>query len=236
MSYNQNLFNQFIVENGVIGFFDQPVTLKSGRQSNWYVNWRTVSNDAYLLDQLTEYLLAFIHKLIVDHEIESPDTIYGVPEGATKLGILSQYKWAKIDKTFSKGSHVIAMGRGKAKTHGAPQDRLFVGMPRAKTLVIEDVTTTGDSLLTTIDSLIESDIEIIGAIGLTNRMEMRDDSMSVESAVSEKKSRGRNIRYFHMSSALDLLPLICSHAMPREEVKRSIEKEFSEFGVAKISL
>jgi orotate phosphoribosyltransferase len=99
------------------------------------------------------------------------DTFYGVPEGATKLGIITQYKYAKQSPSFSKGSHVLAMGRAKPKDHGAPKDKFFVGAPTGKVVVIEDVTTTGGSLITTLDGLKEAGINVVGVISLTNRME-----------------------------------------------------------------
>jgi len=57
--FQQKSFNEFILDNRVLGFFENPITLKSGRQSYWYVNWRTVAEDAWLLDRLTEYVIAF---------------------------------------------------------------------------------------------------------------------------------------------------------------------------------
>ena len=60
MSFNQSNFNQFILTNNVIKQFEHPITLKSGKQSTTYVNWRTLTADAYLMDQLTDFILAFV--------------------------------------------------------------------------------------------------------------------------------------------------------------------------------
>jgi len=38
MHFDRGAFDDFIIENDVVGFFDKPVTLKSGRISHWYVN------------------------------------------------------------------------------------------------------------------------------------------------------------------------------------------------------
>ena len=81
--FNQQEFND-ILANGIIKTFNEPITLKSGKKSNLYVNWRTVAEDAYLMDQLTDFVLAFAQ----DNNI-APDTFYGVPEGVGKLGILT---------------------------------------------------------------------------------------------------------------------------------------------------
>jgi orotate phosphoribosyltransferase len=207
------------------------MVLKSGRSSNWYVNWRKVSNDVFLIDQLIGFVLDFIRDRVASGDFVQPETLFGVPEGASKLGILAQYAWAKGSKNFGRGSHVLAMGRGSVKQHGAPEDRFFVGMPRGTTVVLEDVTTTGGSLLTTIDSLAEAGVPIAAAIGLTNRMERRNDGKPVSYAIAEKRSRGAAVRYFHMSNALELLPAAARRSHPGPEVIKAIEEEFREFGV-----
>jgi orotate phosphoribosyltransferase len=224
--FNQADFNDFILRNKVIGFFNEPIKLKSGRMSNWYVNWRTVVEDVYLMDQLSDFVLDFIKAKNI-----KVDCLYGVPEGATKLGILSQFKLAKSSDNYSKGSHILAMGRAKPKDHGAPKDRFFVGMPQGDVVILEDVTTTGMSLLSTIDSLKQANVNIVAAIGLTNRMELRDDKKSVEQAVKEK-----GVEYFSMSTALELLPSAYKADNPGEAIAKNIENEFKEYGVQEIKL
>lgn len=160
-----------------------------------------------------------------------PDCFYGVPEGATKIGVLTQYKWAKQSPDYTLGSHALPMGRKIPKDHGAPKDRFFVGEPRGKTIVLEDVTTTGGSLIETIDNLTEAEVQVIAALGLTNRMELRDDGMSVQQAVEAK-----GVPYHTLSSALDLLPEAYKKLKPGEDIAKAVEQEFKEWGVKKLSL
>ena len=46
----------------------------------------SIAKDVFLLDKLTDFVVSFTKKLSLE-----PDCFYGVPEGATKLGILTQY-------------------------------------------------------------------------------------------------------------------------------------------------
>ncbi len=224
MLFSQESFNSFIIDNGIIGFFKEPITLKSGRKSNWYVNWRTATNDAFLLDQLTNFILQFVKTKGI-----SFSCFYGVPEGATKTAVIAQFKYAKSSSEFSKGSFPVPMGRGKPKEHGDPKDKYFVGQPKGKVIVLEDVTTTGGSLLNAIQSLKEAGIEIAAAIGLTNRMELRDDGKSVKEAV---ESLG--IPYYEMSRATELLPLAYKKLNPGKEIAEAIAREFKSYGVEEI--
>lgn len=220
-NFNQEDFNRFIVENNIYGFFEDPIILKSGRQSYFYANFRNVVEDVWMTDKLADFVIAFAR----DNGIEV-NTFYGVPEGATKLGIIVQYKWAQKSDFYYQGSHALAMGRAKPKEHGNPKDKSFVGMPKGKVVVIEDVTTTGGSLLKTVDNLQEAGVEISAVISLTNRMEKRDDGTSVKDAIQEK-----GIKFYQMSSALEILPSMYKKIQPAKDVGLAIEEEFQKYGV-----
>ncbi|MGA0242209.1 MAG: hypothetical protein ACO3K7_04365 [Candidatus Marinamargulisbacteria bacterium] len=197
MIFNQSAFNQFIIQNNVIKHFDTPITLKSGALSHTYVNWRSVAEDAYLMNQLTDFVLAYAKFIEL-----SVDTFYGVAEGATKLGILTQFKHAQ-NSSFKPKSHTLAMGRAKPKPHGDPGDRFFVGSPTGKVCVLEDVTTTGGSLINCIRQLKEHNMSIVAAIGLTNRNEFRNDKKSVKEALASE-----GVVYYEMSCANKLLDIL----------------------------
>jgi orotate phosphoribosyltransferase len=224
--FDRDAFHQFIQDNGVYGFFDKPITLKSGRQSHFYANWRTVVEDVWLTERLVRFVIDFVET----NRIEV-DTFYGVPEGATKIGVLTQFHWAKKQSNYSRGSHALAMGRAKPKEHGAPRDRFFVGTPRGKVVMLEDATTTGGSSLVAIKALQDAGIDVAALISLTNRMEKRDDGSSVEDAVNQL-----GVKFYSMSSAIDLLPRIYAEAKPSDDVGRALEAEFEAYGLAPLKL
>ncbi|MFW9948550.1 MAG: hypothetical protein ACFFKA_00315 [Candidatus Thorarchaeota archaeon] len=217
----ENFYN-FIVENNVIGFFDEALTLKSGRKSYWYVNWRSVAEDVFLLDKVSDFLLSFVRYLKI-----IPDCFYGVPEGATKLGVITQYKWAFNDEDIKPGKYVLSMGRGKPKDHGAVKDKYFLGIPKGKVILVEDTTTTGSSIIKAIDDLLGVNVNIVAAIGLTNRNEIRDDGDTVEEAIKKKK-----VQYYAMSNALDLIPRL----NPKPKISKHIKEYFKKYGTKEIKL
>lgn len=230
--FDGDAFENFILDEKVAGFFDKPIRLKSGRDSHWYVNWRSVTNDVFLLDQLCEYILDF-----VESEKLKVDCFYGVPEGATKTGLVTQYKWAKRQSDFGRGSHVLAMGRAKAKLHGDPKDRYFVGQPEGSTIVVEDVTTTGGSLIETIDQLRESGVRVVAALGLTNRGERpveSDAGVSVADCIEKKF--GKSLPYFALSQAHSLLPKLAQRLKPSRAVLEALQAEYAAYGTAPLEL
>jgi len=224
--FDQNAFDQFVVENNVYGFFDNAITLKSGRKSHFYANFRTVVEDVWLCEKLVQFVLDFVN----DNGLEV-DTYYGVPEGATKLGVLTQYTWAKEQSGYGMGSHVLAMGRAKPKEHGAAKDKFFVGMPKGRVVVLEDVTTTGGSSIKSLEGLREAGIDVVALVSLTNRMEKRDDGLSVAEAVAKL-----GIAYYNMSNALEILPHMYTKLQPGENIGNAIEAEFDQYGVESLKL
>ncbi|MFX1553708.1 MAG: hypothetical protein ACFFBV_07250, partial [Promethearchaeota archaeon] len=99
--------------------------------------------------------------------------------------------------------------------------------PNGETIILEDVTTTGGSLINTIKKLRELNIEIIAAIGLTNRNELRDDGKNVKEIILEE-----NVPYYAMSNAIDLLP----NLNMSEDMAKNIEEYFNKYGTEQIKL
>lgn len=225
-NFSQKEFNDFVLDNNIYGFFNEDLTLVSGRKTRFYANWRNILENVWLTDKLADFVISFVRSIGLE-----PDCFFGVPEGATKIGIITQYKWAKESGDPSSECNILAMGRGKPKEHGEAKDRFFIGMPRGRVVVIEDVTTTGGSLMKTLKSLKEAGVEVIAALSLTNRMEKTDEGISVKEAVERL-----GIRFCNMSSALELLPVIYERLNPGEEIGRKIEEEFREYGIGELTL
>lgn len=193
---------EWMLKHQIVGFFEKAITLSSGKTSHWYVNWRKAAQDVFLLDQATDFLLESLQ----DSSLH-PDVFYGVPEGASKLAMLTQLKWARQADDYGPGSHVLSMGRGKPKSHGAPKDRDFLGTPSGRVVVLEDVTTTGGSLLRAIETLQTLDCEVVAALSLTDRSDQdAPDHISRQLATW-------NIPFIAMCNARELLPAVI-HAHP----------------------
>ena len=108
-----NNFEDFVIENKVIGFTKRLP--KSGK-SHFYVNWREPTYDAYLLDKLSDYIRYLAHSDI------KFDCLYGVPEGASKVAIVSALKLAQKSSDYKKGV-TLSLWVEPNKAHGKAEDK-----------------------------------------------------------------------------------------------------------------
>lgn len=220
--------SDFAIEHGVVGFFDEPITLKSGRKSSFYVNWRHVTSDAYLLDQISDLVAREIQKLAWP-----ASTILGVPEGGSKLAIMVNMKLARQSSHFAPGSHQVPMMRAKPKEHGKPEDRLFLGQPRGPVIVLEDTITSGLSLLQCLDQLQSAQVELVGVVSLTDRMEKTAEGCDLQTSL---KTHHPGLQYQSLSNARELLPAACHKLRPSELIRTSVAAEYEEHGCVSIKL
>ena len=212
--FNSTSFNEFIITNNVIRLFNDPLTLKSGTLSHLYINWRHISNNVLLCEQTAQFIIDFCN-----YKSINVNCFFGVPEGATKLGILTQYLWAKQHQDTNTQ---LSMGRAKPKDHGSPTDRYFIGEPTGNIVVLEDVITTGQSLINTVDQLQTLKKNIVACISLTNR-EPKETQKSVHEQLSQ-----RNIPYYTLSYAKNLLKELSKKITNNQ--KKLVTKELNLLG------
>lgn len=190
--YNSKEFSEFIRENKVVSLHENPIELNSGQLTNIYVNWRDVCNDVYLINKLSGYVLDFTEDLKLDF-----NCFYGVPEGMSKLGIISQLKKAISNGKLEPG-YILPMGRGKEKTHGREEDRQFIGQPKGRIVILEDVVTTGCSMLKEIWNINGNDAQVIAAIALTDRMVSSDENSF------KTELQALRVNYYSLSNLCEL--------------------------------
>ena len=223
--FSQGEFNKFLISNSVIGFFPEGRTLKSGRFSYWYANCRNLLDTVGLADRTAGFLISFLRAKGIEC-----DYVYGVPEGVTKLADIVNYK-----RGIETGNlhHPLVIGRGKPKDHGDPKDKYFVGPANKgdRVVVVEDVTTTGGSMLSTLGALKEAGIAVVAVVALVNRMEIRDDKKTVTECVAEKGSK-----YYSMSDAGQLIPIAIAKENPSNEFLKKFQEKYNEVAIRKINV
>lgn len=146
----------------------ETFTLKNGGLTTWYIDLRPITyGDPMLVGSALNE--AFVEHIGWDNLPEPQQVVIGGPAvGATALAVAF---------AMEAGARSFTI-RSEPKDHGASGDDLWVGaksQEQDKILMVEDVFTTGGSLLRAVDAVHEHyaqnsiSAEIIGAVVLVNR-------------------------------------------------------------------
>jgi len=226
--FNQKSFNGYIVERNIIGFYKEPMKLSSGRMSPYYIDWKFIMGDTYSMKNLVKYVTSFAKSKDLD-----PKSFIGVREGASPLGIATTMGWADMHNNHEKIKYPLVMGRGKTKEdHGDQKYRNFVGGdPRGDVVILEDVTTTGDSAIKEVNAVKNAGANVLALISLTDRCEKREDGRSVDQFFNDN-----GINYYPMSNSIDLIRKAYKNRQDGPIHKDGLESYFHEYGAKKLDL
>ena len=218
------MYYDYLFKNKVVGIKPEGITLKSGRTSYWYANCRNLTDTVQKTKAIQSFVMSFIKGLNIPF-----DYIYGVPEGITKLALACNL----FDNLVDVKDKALVMGRGKPKAHGDPKDMYFVGPIEEsdQVIVIEDVTTTGGSLISELEKLDAARVKVVAVVALFNRCQKRDDGIGVA-----EKLEQLGYKYFAMANADKYLPWLIRHGTPWGPPDwDKVKDEMEETGVTPIT-
>ena len=155
-------FAVFLHKNGIIKFGD--FTLASGKKSSYYVDLRSVPSYPHEFRKMVKYLE---NEIVENIGLDKFDSIVSVPTGG--LVIASALAIETIKPLIYVRSKPKDYGTSKA-VEGKISDGMIVVM-------IDDVATTGGSVVKAIKSLNEVNISVKDAYVIVNRMEGADESL-----------------------------------------------------------
>ena len=154
-------FAIFLHKNEIIKFGD--FTLASGKKSSYYIDLRQVPSFPHEFRSMVRYL----QKNITYYIGLDFDSIVSVPTGGLVIASALAIETVKP----------LIYVRSKAKDHGTSKSiegKIHEGM---KVLMIDDVATTGGSVVNAIKSLKEAKINVTDAYVIVNRMEGADQAL-----------------------------------------------------------
>ncbi len=149
-------FAIFLHQNKIINFGD--FTLASGKKSSYYVDLRLVPSFPHEFRTMIKYLQNDITKKI---GLDNFDSIVSVPTGGLVIASALAIETVKP----------LIYVRSKPKDYGTSKSvegKIQEGM---KVLMIDDVATTGGSVVNAIKFLKEAKINVTDAYVIVNRME-----------------------------------------------------------------
>lgn len=135
---------------------EKEITLRSGKKSNFYIDCRPV-----ILNGVTAQAVAEL--MMIQCSLLSSDASYvaatGVGGSHISAGIVAA----------SRGHYSTLHVRSEAKTHGLKNKIEGPTVRGAKTIVVDDVLTTGNSLETCIKALKKEGHQAVGCVVLVDR-------------------------------------------------------------------
>ncbi|MBI2111330.1 MAG: orotate phosphoribosyltransferase [Nitrosarchaeum sp.] len=155
-------FATFLMQKGIIKFGD--FTLASGKKSSYYVDLRLVPSYPHQFRTMIKYLQNNITESV---GLNSFDSLVSVPTGGLVIASALAIETVKP----------LIYVRSKPKDYGTSKSvegQIHEGM---KVVMIDDVATTGGSVVNAIKSLKEANITIEDAYVIVNRMEGADEAL-----------------------------------------------------------
>ena len=195
-------FTTFLFKNDIIKFGD--FTLASGKKSSYYVDLRLVPSYPHEFRKMVKYLE---NEIIQDIGLDKFDSIVSVPTGGLVIASALAIEAVKP----------LIYVRSKPKDYGTSKSvegKINDGM---KVVMIDDVATTGGSVVNAIKSLKEVNVIIKDAYVIVNRMEGANEALS-ELGVQ-------------MHSVLDILQItkiLYEQNLIQQDILEKVEKQINK--------
>ncbi len=195
-------FATFLHEKGIIKFGE--FTLASGKRSSYYVDLRLVPSYPHEFRKMVKYLE---NKIAQNIGLTNFDSIVSVPTGGLIIASALAIETVKP----------LIYVRSKPKDYGTSKSvegKIHDGM---KVVMIDDVATTGGSVVNAIKLLKEVNISVKDAYVVVNRMEGADKALS---------ELGVN-----MHSILDILQItevLCEQNLVDEGILDKVKKQINK--------
>jgi orotate phosphoribosyltransferase len=134
-----------------------PVILSSGRRADWYVDLRRILLDGSAAPLAGRVMLATTAGL-------SYDAVGGLTLGADPVAT------AMLHAAAAQGGRLDAfVVRKEEKAHGLQRRIEGPDVAGRRVLAVEDTSTTGSSVLTAVDALLEAGADVVGVAVLVER-------------------------------------------------------------------
>jgi len=155
-------FATFLMQKEIIKFGD--FTLASGKKSSYYVDLRLVPSYPHQFRTMIKNLQ---NNIVEDIGLDSFDSLVSVPTGGLIIASALAIETVKP----------LIYVRNKPKDYGTTKSvegQIYKGM---RVVMIDDVATTGGSVLNAIKSLKDANITIEDAYVIVNRMEGAEEAL-----------------------------------------------------------
>jgi len=195
-------FAIFLHQNDIIKFGD--FTLASGKKSSYYIDLRLVASFPHIFRKMTKNL----QKLISEKTgLDNFDSLVAVPTGGLVIGSALAIETVKP----------LIYVRDKPKDYGTTKSiegKIFSGM---KVVLIDDVITTGNSVINAIKQLKDAGLSISDVYVIINRLEGANNTLELE-----------EVNLYQLTDVLEITTILFQEKLVSKEILDKINNQISQ--------
>ena len=195
-------FVTFLHQKEIIKFGD--FTLASGKSSSYYVDLRLVPSYPLEFRMMTKYLE---NQITEDIGLDNFESIVSVPTGGLVIASALAIETVKP----------LIYVRSKPKDYGTSKSvegKIHDGM---KVVMIDDVATTGGSVVNAIRSLTEVNVTVKDAYVIVDRMEGADEALAEQ-----------GVKIHSMLNILQITEILYEQKIIDEDILDKVKKQISK--------
>jgi orotate phosphoribosyltransferase len=195
-------FAIFLYKNNIIKFGN--FTLSSGKNSSYYIDLRLVPSYPQQFRKMVKNLQDLIDKKT---GLENFDALVSVPTGGLVIASALAIETVKP----------LIYVRNKSKDYGT--SKLIEGKlsPNMKLVMIDDVATTGNSVLNGIKQLQEAGSMILESYVIVNRLENANKAMELV-----------GVKLYQLTDILEITKILFEEHLIDEEILEKIKKQVDQ--------
>jgi len=195
-------FAIFLHQNDIIKFGD--FTLASGKKSSYYIDLRLVASFPHIFRKMTKNL----QKLISEKTgLDNFDSLVAVPTGGLVIGSALAIETVKP----------LIYVRDKPKDYGTTKSiegKIYSGM---KVVLIDDVITTGNSVINAIKQLKDAGLSISDVYVIINRLEGANNTLELE-----------EVNLYQLTDVLEITTILFQEKLVSKEILDKINNQISQ--------
>jgi|TARA_Y100001951_G_scaffold100579_1_gene104199 orotate phosphoribosyltransferase len=195
-------FAIFLHQNDIIKFGD--FTLASGKKSSYYIDLRLVASFPHIFRKMTKNL----QKLVSEKTgLDNFDSLVAVPTGGLVIGSALAIETVKP----------LIYVRDKPKDYGTTKSiegKIFSGM---KVVLIDDVITTGNSVINAIKQLKDAGLSISDVYVIINRLEGANNTLELE-----------KVNLYQLTDVLEITTILFQEKLVSKEILDKINNQISQ--------
>jgi len=195
-------FAIFLHQNDIIKFGD--FTLASGKKSSYYIDLRLVASFPHIFRKMTKNLQKLVSEKI---GLDNFDSLVAVPTGGLVIGSALAIETVKP----------LIYVRDKPKDYGTTKSiegKIFSGM---KVTLIDDVITTGNSVINGIKQLKDAGLSISDVYVIINRLDGANNTLEFE-----------EVNLYQLTDVLEITTILFQEKLVSKEILDKINNQISQ--------